>query len=142
MSRQDHQPRRKGSRGRERALLVQVTLPGSDRDAACDSLAELERLGHTAGIDVIGSITQHRSRFNPSLCIGEGKLSDIQLACRQGDANVVIFNNELSPVQVNNLDLSLGISVIDRIHGLRGLGKTSIVRQVIHPILAHRATRN
>jgi GTP-binding protein HflX len=114
MSKHDHPPRRKGSRGRERALLVQVTLPGSDRDAACDSLAELERLGHTAGIDVIGSITQRRSRFNPSLCIGEGKLSDIQLACRQGDANVVIFNNELSPVQVNNLDLSLGISVIDR----------------------------
>lgn len=114
MSKRIHQPRGKNPGRGERALLVQVTLPSDKRDAARDSLVELERLAHTAGIDVIGSITQHRRRYNPSLCIGEGKLSDIQLACRQGGANVVVFNNELSPVQVNNLDLSMGISVIDR----------------------------
>ena len=50
----------------------------------------------------------------PALLIGEGKLADIQLACRQAKANLVIFDNDLSAVQVNNLDLALGIKVIDR----------------------------
>ncbi|NQU40628.1 MAG: GTPase HflX [Lentisphaerae bacterium] len=98
----------------ERALLVQVVLGNRDPREAEDSLAELERLADTAGVDVIGRITQRRAKPTPGLFIGEGKLADIQLACREGHAKLIIFDNDLSAVQVNNLDLALGIKVIDR----------------------------
>jgi len=99
---------------KEKALLVQVVLGHRDRQEAEDSLAELERLADTAGADVIGRITQRRSRPTAGLFIGEGKLADIQMACHESNAELVIFDNELSAVQVNNLDLALGIKVIDR----------------------------
>jgi GTP-binding protein HflX len=98
----------------ERALLAQAILGRQDPAAAADSLDELERLAETARARVVGRITQRRARAVPSLLVGEGKLADIQLACRQAGANLVIFDNNLSPAQVNNLDLALGIKVIDR----------------------------
>jgi len=99
---------------KERVLLVNVTLGRQNRAAAIDSLTELERLADTAGATVIGSITQRRIRPDDGFFIGEGKLEELQLACRKANANLIIFDNELSAVQVNNLDLSLGIKVIDR----------------------------
>ena len=99
---------------KERALLVQLNVGRYSKAEAADSLSELEGLADTAGVDVIGHVTQHRDRPTARLLIGKGKLVDIQLACRQGHANLVIFDNELSAVQVNNLDLALGIKVIDR----------------------------
>ena len=98
----------------ERALLVQAIVGRTSREEAADSLAELERLADTAGATVIGSVTQRRDRPTAGFFVGEGKLADIQLACRQANANMVIFDNELSPIQVNNIDLALGIKVIDR----------------------------
>lgn len=98
----------------ERALLVQAVLGHMGKDEASDSLVELERLADSAGAVVTGSITQRRARPNPAFFIGEGKLNEIQLACRTAKANLLVFDNDLSPVQVNNLDLALGIKVIDR----------------------------
>jgi len=98
----------------ERALLVQVLCGRQSREEAADSLAELERLADTAGAVVCGSITQRRERPTPSFFVGEGKLAEIQLACRRVGANLIVFDNDLSAVQVNNLDLALGIKVIDR----------------------------
>jgi GTP-binding protein HflX len=103
-----------GVTDRERALLVQVILAGRRRSEAADSLSELERLADTAGIDVVGHITQNRTRYTPNFCIGEGKLADIQLACRETGAGLIVTDNDLTPAQVNNLDLALGIRVIDR----------------------------
>jgi len=98
----------------EKALLVQAVLHGTRREDAEESLHELERLADTAGAKVVGVITQRRPRPTSSFYIGEGKLADVQLACREAGADLVIFDNELSPVQVNNLDMALGIKVIDR----------------------------
>jgi len=100
--------------GPERALLVQVVNLRRNKEEAAESLAELGSLADTAGADVVGSITQRRDRPTAAFYVGEGKLADIQLACRQARANLVIFDNELSPVQVNNLDLALGFKIIDR----------------------------
>ncbi len=107
-------PDPKQSRFREKAVLVQVSIGRQSREQARDSLAELERLTDTAGAVVIGSITQHRERPTANFFVGEGKLAEVQLACRESGADVVIFDNELSSVQVNNLDQSLGVRVIDR----------------------------
>ncbi|MBU4365929.1 MAG: GTPase HflX, partial [Verrucomicrobia bacterium] len=102
------------SRPHERALLIQVIIGHQSREEAADSLAELERLADTAGAVVLGSITQRRNRPDAAFFIGQGKLAEIQLAGRETKANLLIFDNELSPVQVNNLDLAVGIKVIDR----------------------------
>ncbi len=99
---------------RERAILVLVAIGKTDQAAMDDSLTELERLADTAGVDVVGSITQRRDRPTPSMLVGEGKLTEIALACQRTKASLIIFDNELSPVQVNNLDLALGVKVIDR----------------------------
>lgn len=98
----------------ERALLIQVLLGRQSPDEAADSLAELEQLADTAGALVLGSITQRRERPDAAFFIGQGKLAEIQLAGREAKANLLIFDCDLSPVQVNNLDLALGIKVIDR----------------------------
>jgi GTP-binding protein HflX len=98
----------------EKALLVQAIIGRQDRDIAADSLYELECLADTAGVKVVGSLTQRRERASGSFLVGEGKLTEIQLACRRGGANLIIFDNDLSPMQVNNLDLAIGIKVIDR----------------------------
>jgi GTPase len=98
----------------ERALLIQAISGHPSREEAADSLAELERLADTAGAVVLGSITQRRDRPDAAFFIGQGKLAEIQLAGRETKANLLIFDNELSPVQVNNLDLAVGIKVIDR----------------------------
>lgn len=99
---------------REKALLVQTAIGRQTREEAEDSLTELERLADTAGLQVVGAITQRRDRPTPQYFIGSGKLPEIQLACRQTGATLVVFDNDLSPIQVNNLDLALGIRVIDR----------------------------
>ena len=98
----------------ERALLVQVVVDRRGKEEASAALMELERLVDTAGATVVGTMTQRRSRPTANFFIGEGKLADIQMGCRRAEANLVIFNNELSPVQVNNIDMALGIKVIDR----------------------------
>ncbi|MEI6787816.1 MAG: GTPase HflX [bacterium] len=98
----------------ERALLVQVVIGRAGRDLAKDSLEELERLADTAGAVVVGTLSQNRHSPVPKTFIGEGKLDEIKLACDQARANLVIFDNDLSPMQVNNLDVALGVKVIDR----------------------------
>jgi len=98
----------------ERALLVQAIIGRQSAEEADDSLAELERLSDTAGVRVAGSLTQRRDHPDAAFFIGQGKLAEIQLACRESTANLVIFDNELSPVQVNNLDLAIGVKVLDR----------------------------
>lgn len=98
-----------------RALLVQVICGNYNRRDAADSLAELERLAHTAGISVLGSITQRREKPDAGFFAGKGKLEEIQLACKQAEADMLIFDNALSPVQVNNLAVSIGAGVMDRI---------------------------
>ncbi len=98
----------------ERAILLQVTSPQQRREEATESLHELERLADTAGVTVAGVISQRRVRPTAAFLVGEGKLEEVQLACRHAKANLVIVDNELTAVQVNNLDLSLGIRVLDR----------------------------
>jgi GTP-binding protein HflX len=98
----------------EKAILVQLIWGETSREQAADSLAELENLADTAGITVAGSITQHRERPTGQYYIGEGKVQEVGMACEKSGANLILFDNELSPIQVNNLDLTLGVKVLDR----------------------------
>jgi GTP-binding protein HflX len=97
----------------ERAILVSVALP--DRPwIGTDPLEELEGLATTAGAIVVGRLLQKRHSIIPGTYIGKGKLDELQQHVKAADADVVIFDNDLSPAQVRNLEKATGVKVIDR----------------------------
>ncbi len=97
----------------ERAFLVSVALPARPW-VGHDPLEELHGLATTAGAVVVGGITQRRHEINPATYIGKGKLTELQEHVQAADADVVIFDNDLSPAQVRNLEKATNIKVIDR----------------------------
>ena len=96
----------------ERALLVGLELP-EDEDAQ-GSMEELSRLADTAGAVTAGMILQKRKSPDGAMYIGSGKLEEIREACRECRADMIIFNGELTAVQLRNLEDSLGVRIIDR----------------------------
>ncbi len=97
---------------REKALLVGVDRQGG-WDVA-DSLAELAQLAETAGAAVADSLWQKRDRPDAAYFVGRGKVQDIAAARQEKGANLVIFDDELSPAQQRNLEQALGTKVLDR----------------------------
>src|SRR5438128_9913762 len=98
---------------RERAFLVSVALP--DRPwISTDPLEELQGLATTAGAIVIGGLIQRRQSIIPATYIGKGKLVELQEQVQGSDADVVIFDNDLSPAQVRNLEKATEVKVLDR----------------------------
>lgn len=87
----------------ERVVLVGVILPGSTADPR-DPLGELGSLAKTAGGRVVGTITQRRQSPDASTYIGSGKLTEIADLCRKEKANVVTFDNDLSPAQIGAIE--------------------------------------
>jgi GTP-binding protein HflX len=98
---------------RERAFLVSVALPERPW-VAKDPLEELRGLAQTAGAQVVGGLVQRRQRIVPASYIGKGKLAQLQEQVRAADADAVIFDNDLSPAQVRNLEKATEVKVIDR----------------------------
>lgn len=97
---------------RERALLVGVERPSGW--SVSDSLQELAQLSETAGAEVLGAVTQKKDRPDPAYFIGKGKLDELRLLRQEQGANLIIFDDELSPAQQRNLEQTLGIKIIDR----------------------------
>jgi GTP-binding protein HflX len=90
-----------------------VALP--DRPwITADPLEELEGLATTAGASVVGKLTQRRQSIIPATYIGKGKLAELQEQVVARDADVVVFDNDLSPAQVRNLEKATGVKVLDR----------------------------
>jgi len=99
----------------ERAILVSVPLRGSDHEIhAEEHLDELERLADTAGAEVAGRMIQRLRKISPKLLIGSGKLEELGDMVASCDATLVIFDEELSPVQGKNLENTLGVRLMDR----------------------------
>ena len=98
---------------RERAILVSVALPGRPW-ISTDPLEELQGLAGTAGATVVGSMIQKRQNIIPATYIGKGKLLELKELAQANDADVVIFDNDLSPGQVRNLEKATEIKVLDR----------------------------
>lgn len=99
----------------ERAILVGVDLGASDWSLD-DSLAELARLAETDGAEVVGVLTQKLDAPIPKSFIGKGKVEEVVSAVRALDADIVIFDDELTPSQQTNLEKAVGepIKIIDR----------------------------
>jgi len=101
-------------RVKEKAILVGVKLPAASRFAVEESLQELALLTETAGGEVLESVIQERQKLNPTFLIGKGKTEQIKsLASRLG-ANIIVFDDDLTPAQVFNLEKTLDTKVIDR----------------------------
>src|SRR5205085_12379132 len=83
----------------EKAILVGVILPGSTADPR-DPLGELGSLAKTAGAKVVGQILQRRQRPDAGTYIGSGKAGEIATLAKREKADVVIFDNDLSPAQI------------------------------------------
>ena len=100
---------------REKAVLVGVDRPGQ-RWPLASSLAELERLADTAGADTVAVTTQKLDAPNPRTFVGSGKVEEIVSLCRAHGADLIIFDDELTPSQQSNLEKSVDreLKVIDR----------------------------
>ncbi len=99
---------------RERILIVGVSFPPHDDEQVDASLDELELLVDTAGADVVGRLTQRRQAPDPATYVGRGKVDEILELAEAVDCDTVVFDDELSPAQQNNLEKLLGRSAIDR----------------------------
>ena len=97
----------------ERALLVRVELP-DNRPGTDDPLGELRSLAKTAGAVVVDEMLAKRRRIDPAYYVGSGKADQIAVRAEAADVDVVIFDNELSPAQVRDLEQVVGHKVIDR----------------------------
>lgn len=97
----------------EKALLVGVEF-GRPEWQTEDSLDELEQLASTAGVDVVGRITQKVSKRNPATLVGKGKLEEIRKLKEETAADLLLFDEELTPTQQRNLEEAVGGKIIDR----------------------------
>lgn len=99
----------------ERAILVAAPRKGSnDARHLEEHLEELTRLVDTAGADVVGRLSQQVASPNPATLLGEGKVDELRAMVADLDATLVIFDEELSPVQGANLERDLKVRVMDR----------------------------
>ena len=92
--------------GPERAVLMGIESE--------ESLAELARLANTAGAEVVGSFLQKRDRPDGALFIGQGRAEELSRQCQALEADVCIFDEELTGIQVRNLEDILRVKVVDR----------------------------
>ncbi len=92
--------------GRERAVLVGIESE--------ESLDELEELARTAGAETVLRVLQKRPKPDPVFCVGKGKAEELSLRCQAAQADLVIFDEELSGVMQKNLEETLRLKVVDR----------------------------
>ncbi len=97
---------------RESAVLVGVILP--QHSLAEEPLTELTGLAETAGAQVVGELTQRREIPDRTTYLGKGKVEELKQIVEAHDADVAIFDNDLTAGQTRNLEKALGIKVLDR----------------------------
>lgn len=96
--------------GIQRAILVGIELS----ESISYYMEELAGLAQAAGIEVAGELIQNRDRLDSATYLGSGKTDELAQLCMDMEADLVIFNDELSGVQLRNLEDRLGVKVIDR----------------------------
>lgn len=100
---------------KQRAVLVGFNHNSNRNDIYIqDSVEELGELVYAAGADVLDIIIQNKATIDVRFYIGKGKVEEVKLVCEQLDANLVVFNDELSGAQMRNLTDALEIEVVDR----------------------------
>ncbi len=98
----------------EKALLIHLATNKKEKDQAEDSIEELKSLVAAAGADVAGEVFQYREEISPKYLIGEGKVLEIVDMKQELEADLVVFDRNLSPIQQRSLEEELKGKVIDR----------------------------
>ena len=125
-----------GKAEHSRAVLVGINL-GESIEETEKSLDELKRLLDTAGGECVAKVVQTKEHPDPRTCIGSGKVAEVAYWCETLEADLVVFDTELSPAQIRNLEDAMGeeITVIDRsmlildifaLHAVTGEGKLQV----------------
>ncbi|MCP5119020.1 MAG: GTPase HflX, partial [bacterium] len=98
----------------ERAILVGVALSkrkslalAAAESSAGESLDELASLAHSAGAEIVDQMIQVRTALDPATLIGSGKVEELSAAASAMDADVVLFDQDLTPTQLRNLERAL-----------------------------------
>ncbi|HEX5520819.1 MAG TPA: GTPase HflX, partial [Longimicrobiaceae bacterium] len=99
---------------RERAILVGAPPKSIGAEAAEEHLEELGRLADTAGVEIVGTVTQRLESPSPRLYIGEGKAAELRDEAEAAGATLALFDEELSPAQGKNLEDLTGLRIMDR----------------------------
>ncbi|EGC2947025.1 GTPase HflX [Listeria monocytogenes] len=99
---------------REKIILVGVILPNKTEEAFWNSMNELHSLAKTANGEVVDELIQKLERVNQASFIGSGKLEELAALVEMHEADVVIFNSELSATQVRNISKAVEARIIDR----------------------------
>ncbi|MBT4502770.1 MAG: GTPase HflX [Gemmatimonadetes bacterium] len=102
------------SRRPRRALLIGMGLPGITTEEAKASLEELAQLAYTAEVEVCDTLLQTRNRVDPTYYIGKGKAAELDSLASGHDVDLLIFDNDLSPAQMRNLEELTGQRILDR----------------------------
>ena len=118
------------------AILVNIAESTSMLNECERSLDELERLLNTAGGECFAKVIQVKDKFDPRTCIGKGKVEEVAELCKNNNVTLVVFDFELSPAQIRNLENDIGdVTVIDRsmlildifaLHAVSGEGKLQV----------------
>lgn len=95
----------------DRALLVSVDTGDFDAES---SLSELFELTESAGADPVASISQKLERPDTATCVGSGKLLEIKEFCENEEIDLIIFDCELTPTQIRNIEAETDVRVVDR----------------------------
>ncbi|MBD0334654.1 MAG: GTPase HflX, partial [Cyanobacteria bacterium Co-bin13] len=98
----------------DRVLIVGLMTAKQSKQQFQNRVMELERLVESAGGDVLDMLHQRRERPHPQTVLGAGKVQEVSLAAQTLGANLIVFDRDLSPAQVRNLENQIGIRVVDR----------------------------
>ncbi len=99
---------------RESAVLVGVINALQPEEKLAEYLDELEFLADTAGADVVKRFTQKLDKPNPKTFLGSGKIHEIAVFIKENEVDIAIFDDELSPSQLKNIEKTLDCKVLDR----------------------------
>jgi len=98
----------------ERAILIGINFPGQDEREVEDFLGELSFLTETAGAEPVKRFIQKLDIPNPRTFVGSGKIEEIAFFVGENDIDIAIFDDELSPSQIRNIEKALGCRILDR----------------------------
>jgi len=102
------------SRPLERAILVGIIYPGQDEREAEDYLRELSFLTETAGAEPMKRFVQKLDAPNPRTFVGSGKIGEVALFVKENNVDIAIFDDELSPSQIRNIEKAIDCRILDR----------------------------
>ena len=102
------------SSGKEKSILVGVIKKGTDRWEKEDHLEELALLADTAGAVVTDKVIQEKGKIDPAFYVGRGKAEELSELAQKHNADLIIFDDDLSPAQIRNLERLSDKKILDR----------------------------